>query len=302
MYFMKDLGGIDMDFYIVDVFAEQKYQGNQLAVLVPDRNLTTEEMQQIAKEIHFSETTFIMSNKQDNDGYDVRIFTPDVEIPFAGHPTLGTAYIINRIMENGNASKVLLNLPVGQIPVVFNADTLTMSQNEPSFDMKIDELEFVARVLNIRVEDIRTDFPIQLVSTGLPCIIVPLKTVNAIQRCSIDHVQFKRFLETYYKCNLLVFSEEESKEQNSLRVRVFLDDTGFYEDPATGSANGNLAGYLLEYRFFDKDKIDVRVNQGYEMGRPSNVNIAAKLENGTYDIQVGGKVQLVAKGDWLPSD
>src|SRR4051812_16448895 len=120
MYFMRDLGGIDMDFYIVDVFAEKKYQGNQLAVLVPDRNLTTEEMQQIAKEIHFSETTFIMSNKQENDGYDVRIFTPDVEIPFAGHPTLGTAYIINQIMENGNASNVVLNLPVGQIPVVFN--------------------------------------------------------------------------------------------------------------------------------------------------------------------------------------
>lgn len=288
-----------MDFYIVDVFAEEKYQGNQLAVLVPDRNITAEEMQQIAKEIHFSETTFIMSNKQENGGYDVRIFTPDVEIPFAGHPTLGTAYIINRIKENGNGSKAILNLPVGQIPVVFNDDTLTMSQNQPSFDMKIDELEFVARMLNIQVEDIRTDFPIQLVSTGLPCIIVPLKAVDAIQRCNIDHVQFKRFLETYYKCNLLVFSEEESGEQNSLRVRVFMNDTGFYEDPATGSANGNLAGYLLKYRFFDKDKIDVRVNQGYEMGRPSNVNIAAKLQNGTYDIQIGGKVQLVVKGDWL---
>lgn len=291
-----------MDFYIVDVFAEKKYEGNQLAVLVPDSNLTTQEMLQIAKEIHFSETSFIMSDKQENGGYEVRIFTPDVEVPFAGHPTLGTAYIINRIMENGAASKVVLNLPVGQIPVVFNGDTLTMFQNEPSFGMKIDQLEFVAKVLNIHVEDIRTDFPIQLLSTGLPSIIVPLKTIDAVQRCIIDHVQFKRFLETYYDCNLLVFSEEENRDRNCLRVRVFLNDTGFYEDPATGSANGNLAGYLLKYRFFDKDKIDVRVNQGYEMGRPSNVNIAAKLTNGTYEIQIGGKVQLVAKGDWLSSD
>lgn len=288
-----------MDFYIVDVFAEEKYQGNQLAVLVPDSDLTTEEMLQIAKEIHFSETSFIMSNKQENGGYDVRIFTPDVEVPFAGHPTLGTAYIINRIMENGKASKVVLNLPVGQIPVVFNGDTLTMSQNEPSFGMKIDQLKFVAKVLNIQAEDIRTDFPIQLVSTGLPSIIVPLKTVDVVQRCIIDHVQFKRFLETYYECNLLVFSEEENRDQNCLRVRVFLNDTGYYEDPATGSANGNLAGYLLKYRFFDKDQLDVRVNQGYEIGRPSNVNIAAKLTNGTYDIQIGGKVQQIAKGDWL---
>ncbi|GGG15182.1 phenazine biosynthesis protein [Paenibacillus albidus] len=291
-----------MDFYIVDVFAEEKYQGNQLAVLVPDSNLTMKEMQQIAKEINFSETTFIMSNKQENGGYDVRIFTPDAELPFAGHPTLGTAYIINRIMENGNASKVVLNLPVGQIPVIFNGDTLTMSQNEPSFGMKIDQFEFVARVLNIQVEDIRTDYPIQQVSTGLPCIIVPLKAVDAVQRCSIDHVQFKRFLDTYYYCNLLVFSEEESKDTNCLRVRVFMDNTGFYEDPATGSANGNLAGYLLKYRFFNKENIDVRVNQGYEMGRPSRVNIQAKLKNGTYDIQVSGKVQLVAKGDWLSTD
>lgn len=291
-----------MDFYIVDVFAEEKYQGNQLAVLVPDSNLSTKEMLRIAKEIHFSETSFIMSNRQENGGYDVRIFTPDAEVPFAGHPTLGTAYIINRIIENGNASKVILNLPVGQIPVVFNCDTLTMFQNEPSFGMKIDQLEYVASVLNIQMEDIRTDFPIQLVSTGLPCIIVPLKAVDVVQRCSIDHVQFKRFLETYYNCNLLVFSEEGSKDPNCLRVRVFMNDTGFYEDSATGSANGNLAGYLLKYRFFDKENIDVRINQGYEMGRPSRVNIEAKLINGKYDIQVGGKVQLVAKGDWLSSD
>ncbi|MNN99105.1 hypothetical protein D3C81_2186670 [compost metagenome] len=81
-----------------------------------------------------------------------------------------------------------------------------------------------------------------------------------------------------------------------------MDNTGFYEDPATGSANGNLAGYLLKYRFFNKENIDVRVNQGYEMGRPSRVNIQAKLKNGTYDIQVSGKVQLVAKGDWLSTD
>lgn len=81
-----------------------------------------------------------------------------------------------------------------------------------------------------------------------------------------------------------------------------MNETGFYEDPATGSANGNLAGYLLKYRFFDKENIDVRINQGYEMGRPSRVNIEAKLKNGTYDIQVAGKVQLIAKGDWLSSD
>ena len=106
-----------MQFYIVDVFANKKYQGNPLAVLIPDRPIDTSEMQLIAKEIHFSETTFIMSGKKPDGGYDVRIFSPDVELPFAGHPTLGTAFIISKIMEGGSTNTIRLNLQVGQIPV-----------------------------------------------------------------------------------------------------------------------------------------------------------------------------------------
>lgn len=243
-----------MDFYFVDVFAEEKYQGSQLAVLMPDRELSTAEMQQIAREINFSETTYIMSDKQENGGYDVRIFTPDTEIPFAGHPTLGTAYVINKIIERDAETKVILNLGVGQIPVAINGDKLIMSQNEPSFGMIIKETDVLADVLNIKQEDIRTDYPIQLVSTGLPCIIVPLKSIDAVMRCSINHNQFSQFFKNYYKCNLLVFSEEGESE---LRARVFMDDPGYLEDPATGSANGNLAGYLLEYNFFGKIKLSI---------------------------------------------
>lgn len=285
-----------MDFYIVDVFAEEKYQGNQLAVLVPDRELTTAEMQQIAKEINFSETTYILSDKQENGGYDFRIFTPDIEVPFAGHPTLGTAYVINKIIERGVGTKVILNLEVGQIPVSINSDKLIMSQNEPSFGMIIKETDVIANVLNIKQEDIRTDYPIQLVSTGLPCFIVPLKSIDAVMRCSINHNQFSHFIKNYYKCNLLVFSEEGKSE---LRARVFMDDPGFLEDPATGSANGNLAGYLLEYNFFSKNKIEYNVNQGYGGNRPSRINVMAEKTDEKFHIHVGGKVYLVAKGEWL---
>lgn len=288
-----------MDFYIVDVFAEEKYQGNQLAIIVPDCVLTTAEMQKIAKEINFSETSFILSCKQDNGGYNVRIFTPDVEVPFAGHPTLGTAYIIKKIMESDKVSEVILNLPVGQIPVSIEGDRLAMLQNEPSFGMTIEQTDVLANVLGIRAKDIRTDYPIQLVSTGLPCIIVPLESIDAVKKCSINHENFKAFIENYYKCNLLVFSADIENIEYDFHVRVFMDDPGFLEDPATGSANGNLACYLLEHHFWEENKININIKQGYEINRPSKINIMAEKTDGKFHIRVGGKVLLVAKGEWL---
>ena len=116
-----------MKFYIVDCFAQQKYQGNQLAVFLPEEDLSSEEMQSIALEMHFSEVYFICSGNQENGGYRVRIFTPDTEVPFAGHPTLGTAYIIWKVLENSETDQVILNLDAGSIPVTIDGDVLTMS-------------------------------------------------------------------------------------------------------------------------------------------------------------------------------
>lgn len=286
-----------MQFFIVDVFAEKKYQGNQLAVFVPDREPTALEMQQIAREINFAETTFILSRKQENGGYDVRIFTPDIEVPFAGHPTLGTAYIIHRVLEQNEnmAGKVTLNLGVGAIPVVVDDTGLTMRQNQPSFGMLIERRGEIADILHIEKDDICDDYPIQIVSTGLASVITPLKTVDAVKRCAIHHGRFQRFIDTVFRGNLLVFS---SDTDNHLRVRVFAEDSGFPEDAATGSANGNLAGYLLKYDFFRQNAITYNVRQGYEINRPSLLRIAASLIDGAYDIQVGGTVHLVANGEW----
>lgn len=284
-----------MQFYIVDVFAEQKYQGNPLAVLVPEQLPSVAEMQQVAREINFSETTFILSGKQKNGGYDVKIFTPDREIPFAGHPTLGTAYIIHQLIEDGASDRVLLNYPVGPIPVSIAADGLTMQQNRPEFGAVLSSRSMVADVLSIDEADIRTDYPIQEVSTGLPCVVVPLQSVDALTRCTVNHPAFQQFIDTTLKGNLLVFAPEA---EGKLRVRVFMDDTGFREDPATGSANGNLAGYLLQHNFFNTNTIQYTVSQGREMNRPSLLRIKAALENGAFSIQVGGNVHLVAQGQW----
>lgn len=284
-----------MKFYIVDCFAEEKYQGNQLAVFMPDRDLTQAEMQKIAREINFSETSFICSGRQENGGYAVRIFTPDVEVPFAGHPTLGSAYVIWRILERARPDCILLNLKAGQIPVDVCGDRFTMTQNAPEFGETVDP-GIVADILCVGKEHIRTDCPIQWVSTGLPSYVIPLTDREALGRCRVDHDRFRRFFEAHDKCNLLVFWAEDPTK---LHVRVFMDDTGFLEDPATGSANGVLAGYLLKHDFFQSRTLSYTVSQGAELGRPSALYVAAALENGVYTIRVGGKAYLVAEGNWL---
>lgn len=282
-----------MKFYIVDCFAQAKYQGNQLAVFVPDRPVSDREMQQIANEMGFSETSFILSGKQPDGGYDVRIFTPAVEVPFAGHPALGTAYVIQTRFENSAAQEIRLNLKAGQIPVFVDGSGLAMRQNQPEFGITI-EKSAVAPALSIREEDIRDDYPVQEVSTGLEAVIVPLKTVEALERCRVDHDRLHAFHQAYRKCNVLAFVPQGA----GLRVRVFMDDPGFLEDPATGSANGDLAAYLLYHRFFAGSELSYTVSQGGEMGRPSTLLVRAGLQNGVYTIYVGGQAHIIASGQW----
>ncbi len=285
-----------MKFYIVDCFAQAKYQGNQLAVFVPNRLLPDDEMQKIANEIGFSETSFILSEKQPNGGYDVRIFTPAVEVPFAGHPTLGTAHVIQTHFENNSAQEIRLNLKVGQIPVFADKSGLTMIQNQPEFGITI-EKNAVAAALSISADNIREDYPVQEVSTGLEAVIVPLKTVDALERCHVNYDRLHAFHQAYRKCNVLAFVPQGT----GLRVRVFMDDPGFLEDPATGSANGDLAAYLLHHNFFSNNEISYTVSQGSEMGRPSTLLIKASLKNGIYTIHVGGHAHIVAAGEWQSS-
>lgn len=289
-----------MRFFIVDVFAENKYQGNQLAVFIPNKSLSKVEMQQIAKEMNFSETTFI-GPRTDGGAYDVRIFTPEVEIPFAGHPTLGTAYVINNILSKDLYEELVLNLGVGEITVTFdktNKNELWMKQKSPHFDKTIAP-EVVADILELGREDINLKFPIQIVSTGLPAVIIPVKTINAVKKCKINHKKFQDFIDTTCKANLLAFSPQAQQEGNDIHARVFMDDAGFLEDAATGSANGNLAAYLLKYQVLEKSKISINVEQGYSIGRPSLIKINAELVDGMFKILVGGKVFLMAKGTWL---
>ncbi|WP_218781239.1 PhzF family phenazine biosynthesis protein [Bacillus sp. EB106-08-02-XG196] len=284
-------------YYIVDVFAENKYEGNQLAVFIPEGKMEPTKMQKIAKEVNFSETTFIMSGLMDDGGYDVKIFSPDSELPFAGHPTLGTAYVIKNLLDRSESSEIKLNLPVGQIPVVFEDQYAWMTQNQPIFGANV-EIDRMAAILQINREDINTDFPIQVVSTGLPSVIVHLNSLDAVGRCEIYHRAYADLLKDMVDVNLLVFTTETASPENDINVRLFMPIPGYLEDPATGSANGNLAGYLLEHNFFNSNGINYRVEQGAFIGRPSLLKINAKKTDDHYLIQVGGQVIVVSEGKW----
>jgi len=284
-----------MKFFIVDCFAEEKYQGNQLLVVAANRPVSDEEQQAIAREINFSETAFILSGKKDNGGYDVRIWTPNVgEVPFAGHPTLGTAYIIHKFIEKEHTQEIKLNLKVGQIPVRVTDTGLVMKQNQPEFGITIDK-NLIADIYGLSPDEIRDDHPVQWASTGLEAVIVPLKDRESLKKLVCSREKFKKYIAQYPECNCnhLFFTDMGN---NTFAVRCLMED--FLEDPATGSANGNLAGYFMKHNYFNSDEANYTVIQGEDMGRKSVLNIHAQKMEGQYTIEVGGSAYLVACGQW----
>lgn len=291
------------NFYIVDVFAEKKYAGNQLGVFRDAGGLTDNQMQEFAKEMNYSETTFILSEEERNGGYDVRIFTPENELPFAGHPTLGTAFAIQQEIIKKPVERVILNLKVGQIPVDFkykgaDPDIMWMKQIAPTFGQEFDP-QTISQVLSLDENDIDDRFPIQEVSTGTPFIMTPLKTLDAVKRARIHKDKYFDLIKNTQAKAILVFCAETYSGENDLNVRVFADYYGVAEDPATGSANGCLAGYLIKNRYFGKDRIDLRVEQGYEIGRPSLLYLKAQDKVDQIEVFVGGRVQMVARGEFV---
>jgi len=290
-----------LTFYIVDVFAETRYAGNQLAVFRDAQALSDEQMQTFARETNFSETTFILSDAQRDGGYDVRIFTPAAEVPFAGHPTLGTAYVIREEIIGKPVDQVDLNLKVGRIPVTFkqhsNGDILWMKQNPPQFG-PVSEPAEIADVLRLNEADIDARFPVQEVSTGISFVIVPLKNLDALKRARVDHDKYATWIDSGRPGAVLAFCPETYSDENDLNVRVFVPCYGVEEDPATGSGNGCLAAYLVKNRYFASDRIDIRVEQGYEIDRPSLLRLQAEDREGIIDVNVGGRVVKVAKGQW----
>ncbi|HHV58254.1 MAG TPA: PhzF family phenazine biosynthesis protein [Firmicutes bacterium] len=294
----------EREFYLVDVFAEEKYAGNQLAVFTQGHLYTDAEMQKLTKEMNYSESTFIFPAESAGNTFKVRIFTPAREVPFAGHPTLGTAYVILKEFVRAPVPEVVLDLKVGKIPVAVSytaageiAD-LVMKQVEPTFGPTVDAAG-AAAVLSLPAEAVDTRYPVQEVSTGLPFLIVPLTSLAHVRAAQVNLDRLAHLWERLEARGILVFAPETYTPEGRLNVRVFVHYLGVPEDPATGSGNGCLAGYLVQHNYFGTSSIDIKVEQGYEIGRPSALRLKGHLEDGHINVYVGGRVVPVAKGRLL---
>ncbi|WP_256295746.1 PhzF family phenazine biosynthesis protein [Haloarchaeobius salinus] len=288
------------EFHLCDVFATERYAGNQLAVVTDAGDLSTDEMQAVANEMNYSESTFVTG--RDDDGWDVRIFTPNSEIPFAGHPTLGTAAVIREHLAAAEPDPITLHLGVGDVPVRVEGDDedplYWMTQRPPEFGRTFDR-GTAAAALGLSVDDVRDDLPVQWVSTGLPTVVVPLRDRNALERAEVDPDGYAALTGDHDGKNVLAFCPEPRDSAHDYADRVFAPFYGVTEDPATGSSNGCLAGYLVRHR---DAPLDVVVEQGYEMGRPSLLHLVAGERDGSdgdgeIEVQVGGRVVPVARGE-----
>jgi len=295
-------------YVLVDVFAEGPFKGNPLAVF-PDGAQVREGLRQtVARELNLSETTYVLPAADDTHDFKVRIFTPAEELPFAGHPTLGTAYVLGklgRVALAAGKGATRLGEKVGPIPVrlEMNGDAAFawMDQPLPQFGAPVADREGVAKLLSLPKEAVRDDLPIQNISCGVPYLIVPIE--------SLAHVRAMRPRQDLWSAdlcgsgtpNVLAFTTETERPESDVHARMFAPWLGVVEDPATGSAAGPLGSYLVRHGQV-KARADgsfaILEEQGFEMGRPSLLHIV--IESRGADIRavrVGGQCVWIGSGE-----
>lgn len=294
---------IPRPFHVVDVFAERPYAGNQLAVVLGADGLSDETMQQIAAEVNYSETTFVAPAPELDGGFRVRIFTPAREIAFAGHPILGTAWVIRHHLVTHALSPVRLNIATGQVPVVFEASA---NGREMAWFIAPQVLlgatcarESMAAALGISAGDIETRAPVQQLSAGTSAMIVPLCSLDALRRSRLNLEAFAPLAMEGFPRLVYLFCLETRDPRNDLSARFFFEAHGVREDPATGNGAAFLGAYLLEHRFLPGTDLSIRIEQGYEIQRPSLVLLRARTVGHSREVMVGGHVIPIVQGELL---
>jgi trans-2,3-dihydro-3-hydroxyanthranilate isomerase len=300
-------GGRSFRFVQIDVFSTKRLEGNPLAVFLDARDLSDEQMQALARETNLSETTFILPQDaavERDRGFKVRIFVPEMEIPFAGHPTLGTAMVLrNRLMRSNAAaavSEIDLDLKIGKIPVTFTDDGSgavfgEMRQIDPVFE-KVHSRETVASLIGVSPEEISDEWPIQTVSTGLHFAIVPLKKLETLQSLNPDPRKVRAYFADAAGVNDFFYITRDTQDP-----KVDIRARGLYvsgEDPATGSASGCAISWLVR-NGVAKPGQKIHIEQGVEMKRPSQIYARAdKQGDKVVNVRVGGHAVEVMEGEY----
>jgi trans-2,3-dihydro-3-hydroxyanthranilate isomerase len=295
-------------YYTADVFTDQPFGGNQLAVFPDARGLTARQMQRITAEFHFSESTFVFPPQQAEHTRQVRIFTPAAEMPFAGHPTVGTAYVLASIGEialTGETTHIVFEEGVGPVPVSIRARegkpvfTQLTAAKLPEVGLSAPSPEVFARVLSLSVDDLLytdTDFP-QALSCGVPFWFVPLRSSDAVRRARPNREAWEKDIAPLWAHEIFLFSYEVERAGSDLHARMFAPLLGIGEDPATGAACTALAGYLGMRNAAREGTLYWRVEQGFEINRHSILEVEADKADGKITaIRVGGASVMMCEG------
>lgn len=294
----------------IDVFTSRRLEGNPLAVFTDAHGLSDTEMQDLARETNLQETTFVFPRDlatEREQGVKVRIFFPNAETPFAGHPTLGTAMVLRHLRlarakpqagEHNHGSSVLLDLKVGKVPVEFREDASgnvfgEMRQVDPVFG-PLHDRETIAPLLDLKPDDLAEDWPIQTVSTGLPFAIVPIKHLATLEALRLDQRKIYEYLDRQSpKCELYFVTRDTHTPDVGLRARCIVP---FPEDPATGSAAGCTAACMVRYGIARPEQT-VHILQGVEIKRPSHIFVrASKDGDKVTNVRVGGHAVEIMEG------
>jgi trans-2,3-dihydro-3-hydroxyanthranilate isomerase len=269
----------------LDVFTDKAFEGNQLAVFPEAQGLEAAVMQQMTREMNFSECTFILPPENDGD-VRMRIFTPGEEMPMAGHPTIGSTFALAllKVIEPARP-RFTFELPVGPTPVELEWDEgqlsfAWMTQQRPKHGAIAQQAGALAEALHVDPTSI-TDLPVEEVSCGVPFFFLPLKTRKAVDQAEPDRLALTRFFERQNLPihGLFLFSLEGGADEATAYSRMFAPSLGISEDPATGAASGPLGCYLVKHRLIDADRAKHFVSlQGVKMGRPSRIHVSIGVE------------------------
>jgi trans-2,3-dihydro-3-hydroxyanthranilate isomerase len=299
----------NLPYIIADVFTDRQFGGNQLAVFTDAREIDTETMQDIAREMNYSETTFLLPPESGGD-YRIRIFTPARELPFAGHPLVGSGHVI--VAENLKQwteplTKVTLETGVGPILIEVltengRAGHTTMTQPLPEVRGEFSDIERLAKALSLDPSDIRqTRLPVEAIHNGITVIVVPVVSRSAVERIRPDLSTLEDICREMTAETVLVFTRETVHATSTVHCRVFAPGAGVGEDAATGSANGPLGFYVVRHKLIEPQPVTRIISeQGYEMKRPSTLHIEIGLDLDTRQVvgvRVGGGVVTSGRGE-----
>lgn len=291
-----------LKFYQADVFTDDPFGGNPVAVFPDAHGLADHQLQQIAREMNLSETVFVLPPTDQAAVVRLRIFTPTQEIPFAGHPVLGTFYVLAQlglIAVTEGITRVMQECNIGLFPVELHAQEgvlthVVMTQPKPEFLGPVDEMEDVYKIASAlglpkhAITDMK--WPVEVVSTGLPVLIVPVRTLTAVRSIQPNASAIMDLCSRFGANGIMVFTTVTVEPSATVHARMFAPSIGILEDPATGSASGALGAYLVQNGVVDvAPTTDIIVEQGYEIERPSQILVRVESDDDIIKtVKVGG--------------